>query len=135
MTGSRLPQITACIEGDACLDIWKVVNRELLKHQRDGGLVRPSVRRALDELRAKGQDHLTLQAMFAREHVSRPVTNIAPESVVTELLSTQGLADRLDCTPTHARRLASEAGIEPAARNAWRPTDVDALVVQRRGQR
>lgn len=135
VTCPSVPTIWVPIEGEACEAIWTILRKEIAQRQREGGAVRPSVQRAVDRLRKGAQDHLTLQAMFAREHVSGPVSNIAPESVVSELVSTEELAGRLRVTPTHARRVARQAGIEPAARNAWRPTDVDALVATRRTTR
>lgn len=132
MPSTAITTAAAVIEGDACEPIWRIVRSELARRQGDGGQVRPSVERALEALRAAAQAHLTQQAMFVHEHVSGPISNITPESVVVALVSTGELADRLAVTPTHARRLARKAGIEPAARNAWRPTDVDALVVARR---
>lgn len=125
---SAIVTAAALVEGDACEPIWRIVRAELDRRQRDGGQVRPSVQRALDALRAAAQAHLTQQQMFAHEHVPRAVTNMAPESI-PELVSTQELADRLHCTPTHARRLAAAAGIESAARNAWRTTDANTLAL------
>lgn len=127
-----MPTIYAPIEGEACEPIWRILREHIARQQRDGGQVRPAVQRALDQLRKTAQDHLTLQAMFAREHAARPITNMTPESVMSDLVSTQEFADHLQITPTHARRLARQAGIEPAARNAWRATDVDALLAERR---
>jgi hypothetical protein len=132
MPSAAITTAAALIEGDACEPIWRIVRAEVARRQRDGGQVRPSVQRALEALRDAAQGHLSQQAMFAREHIPGPVSNITPESVVVALISTDELAGRLHVTPTHARRLAKKAGIEPAARNAWRPTDIDALVVARR---
>ncbi|WP_344113918.1 hypothetical protein [Nocardioides humi] len=132
---TAIPTIFVPIEGEACEPIWQILRAEIARQQRNGGQVRPAVARAVERLRKGAQDHLTLQAMFAREHVSGPVTNITPESATSELISTNELADRLHVTPTHARRLARDAGIEPAARNAWRPVDADQLVTQRGHQR
>jgi hypothetical protein len=132
MTSTHITTAAALIEGDACEPIWRIVRAELARHQRDGGQVRPSVQRALDALRGAAQAHLEQQAMSVRGQGSRSIADIAPESVVGELVSTEQLADRLRVSARHARRLASEAGIEPAARNAWRPTDVDALILDRR---
>lgn len=129
---SAMPTIYAPIEGEACEPIWRILRDYIARQQRDGGQVRPAVQRALDQLRKSAQDHLTVQAMFAREHAARPITNTTPESGMSDLVSTQELADHLQITPTHARRLARQAGVEPAARNAWRATDVDALLVKRR---
>jgi len=134
VTERRMPTITVTIEGAACEPIWRIVRAEMARRQRDGGQVRPAVQRAVEALRQGAQDHLTLVSMFAHEHAAGPVTNMPPESETGQVVSTQELADRLDVTPTHARRLAVAAGIEPVTRNAWRPTDVDELVTQR-GQR
>ncbi|TQS09428.1 hypothetical protein FLW53_28485 [Microbispora sp. SCL1-1] len=49
-----------------------------------------------------------------------------------ELLTTEQLAVRLGVSERHARRLASLAGIRPAARNAWHRDDVAHLADLRR---
>lgn len=134
MTSTAITTAGAFIEGDACEPIWRIVRDELVRRQRDGGQVRPSVQRALDALRGGASAHLAMQQMFAREHVSGPVANMPAESIPTvpELVTTQTMADRLHCTPTHARRLAASAGVEAVATNTWRATDVDALVLERK---
>jgi len=131
VNSTAITTAAAVIEGDACEPLWKIVRAEILRRQRDGGAVRPSVQRAMDALRAAAQAHLAQQAMSAREHVPGPVANMAAESI-PELVTTQAMADRLHVTPTHARRIAAATGIEPIARNCWRTTDVDALVTIRR---
>lgn len=130
----RMPTLFAHVEGEACEPIWRILRAEIARQQRNGGHVRPAVQRAVEQLRETAQQHLTLQEMFAREHVAGRRTNIAAQSSTVDLVTTQRLADRLHVTPTHARRLAHAAGIEPAARNAWRPTDVDQLVANRRSR-
>ena len=124
----------AFIEGDACEPIWRIVREEVARRQRDGGRLRPSVQRALDALRSGASAHLVMQQMFAAGHASGPAANMPTESIPTtpDLVTTQAMADRLHCTPTHARRLAAAAGIEAVTTNAWRATDVDALVLERK---
>lgn len=132
MTPPTVPTIWVPVEGEACEPIWRVLRDDIARRQRDGGQVRPAVARSVERLRKGAQDYLTIQAMFVREHDSALNANITPESMVSELVSTQELADRLRVTPTHARRLARDAGINAVARNAWRPADVDQLVLERR---
>jgi hypothetical protein len=138
VNSTHVTTAAALIEGAACEPIWRIASAEIRRRQIDGGLVPPHVQRALEALRAAAQSHLNQQreqAMSARGQGFRAKADMTPESAVGELITTEQLADQLRVTARHARRLASEAGIEPAARNAWRPTDVDALVIQRRGQR
>lgn len=130
---TSVPILTAAalIEGEACEPIWRIVQAELRRLERDGGQVRPAIQRAVEVLRAAAQAHLSQQAMSANGPLSSAIADITPESI-PELVSTQELADRLHCTPRHARRLATKAGIEPAARSAWRTIDANALVADRR---
>jgi hypothetical protein len=85
MTSTPITTAAALVEGDACEPIWRIVRDEVVRRQRDGGQVRPSVQRALEALRGGAQAHLSQQEMFAREHRSGTGANITPESVATEL--------------------------------------------------
>ncbi|UGQ15030.1 hypothetical protein LO772_16560 [Yinghuangia sp. ASG 101] len=107
---------------DVCHPLWLALRAQLARHRADGGRVRPEVAAALDTLRAAALHHLA----SPNGHDERTFEDTPPASE-RELIRTEQLADRLHVTPRHARRLAAQAGVTPAARNAWHPDDVQHL--------
>ncbi|MFD9445910.1 hypothetical protein ACFWBR_35050 [Streptomyces sp. NPDC060006] len=110
------------LPAEVCHPLWLAVRAQLAQHRAQGGRVRPEVAAALDALRAASLAHLS-----ANGHPKRTSPDIEPSSN-RELISTEQLAVRLGVTMRHARRLAAQAGVTPAARNAWHPDDAQYLV-------
>jgi hypothetical protein len=120
------------IPASECLRYWDVMRRALAEHELEGGRVRPGLRRCQDELREVAQAYSQMSAMSADGHVSRCSADMAAESKSSGVVSTRVMADRLGVGSRQARRVASAAGIEPAARDAWHSADVDHLIDMRR---
>jgi hypothetical protein len=112
-----------------CHPLWLALRAQLDRHRGAGGRVRPEVAAALDALRAGALHHL---ATSPNGHTERTSEDTGASSD-RELIRTEQLADRLHVTPRHARRLAAQAGVTPAARNAWHPDDVQHLTRLRKG--
>ncbi|MGW6456655.1 hypothetical protein ACWF94_12155 [Streptomyces sp. NPDC055078] len=110
-----------------CHPLWLALRAQLARHRRDGGMVRPEVAEALDALRAAALVHLSTYG-----HEPRTFADMSAGST-RGLLSTGQLAVRLGVTERHARRLAAQAGVTPAARNAWHPDDAQHLVRLKEG--
>lgn len=115
------------LPAEVCHPLWLALRAQLARHRADGGHVRPEVVAAMDALRAAGLEHLT----SPNGHTVRTSADIEPPSD-RELISTEQLAVRLRVTPRHARRLAAQAGVTPAARNAWHPDDAQHLAQTQR---
>jgi hypothetical protein len=109
-----------------------VLQPDLQRRRNNGIQVRPDLSRASDVLRMGMLLHLVSARTDTGADISRANADMATELSRTQLVTTQDLAHRLDVTARHARRIAQEEGIEPAARNAWDPEDVAALVANRR---
>ncbi|MCX4972183.1 hypothetical protein [Streptomyces sp. NBC_00620] len=124
--GTAPPSVIAAggvfLPAEVCHPLWLALRAQLMQHRAEGGRVRPEVAAALDALRAASQAH-----MSANGHSARTSVDIEPSSD-RELISTEQLAVRLRVTERHARRLAAQAGVTPAARNAWHPDDAQHLV-------
>ncbi|MFD3503728.1 hypothetical protein [Streptomyces sp. NPDC058678] len=114
------------LPADVCHPLWLVLRKHVAHRQADGVRVRPEVAAAMDALRLAALTH-----MSAPGHPGRTFTDIRPQSE-RDLISTEQLAVRLGVTERHARRLAEQAGVTPAARNAWHPDDAQYLVNSRR---
>ncbi|MGW0630149.1 hypothetical protein [Streptomyces sp. NPDC002758] len=110
------------LPAEVCYPLWHVLRDHLGRHRANGGRVRPEVAAALDALRAAGLTH-----MSAGGHEPPASADIRPSSD-RELIRTEQLAVWLGVSERHARRLAAQAGVTPAARNAWHPDDVQHLV-------
>lgn len=114
------------LPGGVCHPLWLALRAQIDRQRADGGQVRPEIAAALDALRAAGLAYLS-----ANGRPSRTFADIGASSD-RELLTTEQLAVRLGVSERHARRLASLAGIRPAARNAWHRDDVAHLAILRR---
>jgi hypothetical protein len=112
----------AVIDGAACAGLWPILRRELDRHARDGGRVRPEMRAAVEAMRAAA-----LEFVSANGHPGRTFADIGAESLVSDVVSTAVLADRLGVSARHARRIAAAAGISPRGRGWWAREDVDLL--------
>lgn len=110
------------LPAEVCHPLWLVVRAELDRRRRDGGQVRPEIADALTALRSAAIAHLS-----ARGQVPGTFADIAAPSG-RDLVTTTELATRLEVTERHARRIASSAGIAPAARNTWHRDDVAYLM-------
>lgn len=110
------------LPAEVCHPLWLALRTQLARHRAEGGTVRPDVAAALEALRAASLAHLS-----ANGHPARTSVDIEPLSN-RELISTEQLAVRLGVSERHARRLAAQAGVTPAARNAWHPDDAQHLV-------
>lgn len=129
MTSTHIPGKGVFLDAEVASMYWNLMRVRLAAGRVDGGRVAPPVRMAQEALRAAV---LEMSAMSADGRVSGLPADIAAGSTTGDLVSTQAMADRLGIGPRHARRLASEAGIESAARDAWWATDVDRLATRRR---
>lgn len=127
-----IPTAGAFIDAVACRYYWELARADLARHQLQGGQIRPELRSAQDALRSVALAYSQMSATSAVGHVSRSPADMAPESVSGGLVSTRVLADRLGVGSRHARRIASAAGIQAAARDAWHSADVDQLISKRR---
>lgn len=114
------------LPAQVCEPIWRVLRAELARHTRDGGRVRPEVAQAVETLRAAAFNHVSTRGQDPRTYA-----DMGASSEPRPLLSTADLASRLGVSERHARRIAHEEGIAPAARNAWHRADVAALAARR----
>ncbi|MFD0138021.1 hypothetical protein ACFVIL_29275 [Streptomyces sp. NPDC127159] len=110
------------LPANACRILWPVLQAHYREHVASGGDVYPVVQDALTAMRAAAHDH-----MSARGRDSRTSADITG-ALKGELIRTEQLAFRLGVSERHARRLAAQAGVTPASRNAWLPEDADHLV-------
>lgn len=117
------------LPASVCFPLWRVLRSWLDRHRADGGQALPEFAAALDSLRAAGLAHLA--NVRADGHPAGHVADIGASSS-RELLTTEQLAVRLGVSERHARRLAKQAGITAAARNAWHPDDVAHLAEMRK---
>lgn len=113
---------------EVCHPLWLVLRAELTRRRADGGRVRPEITETLAALRAAGFAHLSAPGPAPGTYA-----DIEPPSR-PDLLTTAQLAQRLDVTERHARRLAALEGIEPAGRNRWHADDVAHLAARREGR-
>jgi hypothetical protein len=112
--------------------VWRALRAELVERCRadGGGQLRPELAHLLEVLRAATLAH-HLTATSAHGHDAGPVADMPAGSEPVVLLSTAELASRLDVSARHARRLTRQAGVRPAARDAWHP---DTVTVVRRAR-
>ncbi|WP_371551703.1 hypothetical protein OG266_39480 [Streptomyces sp. NBC_00554] len=110
------------LPAEVCHPLWLALRAQLAQHRAEGGRVRPEVAAAMDTLRAASLAHMSTHGPTSRTpaDIERPSDR--------ELISTEQLAVRLRVSERHARRLAAQAGVTPAARNAWHPDDAQYLV-------
>lgn len=131
MTSTHIPGKGVFLDAEVAGFYFRLAVAELGARRLESARVAPPLRSAQEALRAAVQER-SMSAMSADGHVSGHLADMTSESVSGGLLSTEAMADRLHVGTRHARRIASQAGIEPAARDAWHSTDVDELVAQRR---
>ncbi len=120
------------VAGRDVVYLWDLVRRDLGQRKLDGRAVPRHIVAVAEMLRdvTAAQTRDEAREMSARGHLSRTSADMAT-GLISELLSTREMAERLRVGDRQARRLAAEAGIEPAARNAWRARDIEALIVER----
>lgn len=128
MTSTHIPGKGVFLDAEVCGYYFKLAVQQLGAHRLEGARVSPMLRAAQDALRAALQE----QAMSADGHLSRTSADMAAESTSEGLFSSDAMAERLGVGVRQARRLASAAGIEPAARDAWHCADIEKLVDLRR---
>lgn len=131
MTSTHIPGKGVFLDAEVCAYYFRLAVTELGARRLEGARLAPALRSAQDALRSAVQER-SMPAMSADGHVSRTSADMPTELISEGFLSTDAMADRLGVGVRHARRLASEAGIEPAARDAWHSCDIDRLVAIRR---
>lgn len=125
------------LDGRTCLALWQPLRQAIAEaQQRDGGAVRPEVAEAVEAMRQAASDHLThQQVMSAMGRNRRTSVDIAPLLLRADRddLTAAELGELLHCTPRHARRLATDAGVQPRASRPyrWAKADVAVLLEQR----
>ena len=132
MTSVYVPGHGVMLEPEVCSYYWELALKDLAARGLEGGRAGGELRAAQDALRAARLDVMDARPMSPVGHLSRTSADMAAESKPRGFLSTAVMADQLGVGVRHARRLARDAGVEPAARDAWHSTDVDQLVAQRR---
>lgn len=122
------------LPGEVCEQLWRFVQRELDRHRRDGGRVRPELAEAVLVLRQAAQAYLLAQqGMSAAGHDDGHATDLGglwdqqPATVTTEQAATL-----LGVTSRHMRRIAEQEGIEPEAPNTWNAGVIRSLASRRR---
>jgi hypothetical protein len=126
----------ALLGGDVCVAIWRILDAELRRRRRDGGLqIRPEVVAALECLRQAGSEYLS-RSMSAPGRIVRTSADLVRPSDRdrdNRDLSTARLAELLCVSPRHTRRLAQRHGITPVdgPPYRWSRADVAALLDQR----
>lgn len=120
------------LDGATCAVLWPIVRGFVQQRQRDGGSVKPEFAEALMVLRMAALDFHAARPVSADGPVERTFADIAgASSYGPAVVSTQGMADRLQVGVRQARRIADAAGVVPVARDAWAREDVNILVAQR----
>lgn len=133
MSAAHIPGHGVFLPRQLAAFYFRAALAELARNGVNPSGMSPQLREAQDALRAALLElSEEVSSMSARGHVSRHPADMATPSEVQGVVSTEAMAHRLHVTPRQARRLASAAGIKPAARNAWHVADVDQLAGQRR---
>ena len=131
MTSTHIPEKGVFLDAAVCSFYFRLGLNELNKQRLDGGRATSPLRQAQDALRAAAQEQ-SMSAMSANGPVSSRSADMDSESIPGGFISTEAMAERLNVTPRHALRLATQAGIDRAARDAWPTTDVERLIQTRR---
>lgn len=111
----------------SCAALWHLIVAPAQQQRRLAGHSDPpALAIAVDLLRAGALHH---HLMSANGRGGRTSADLAAES---RLLTTYEAAHQLGVSARHLRRLAAAVGITPAARNAWRAQDLNAIPRPRR---
>jgi hypothetical protein len=124
------------IDGSLCVPLWRHLQTDLTKLQRDGGRVRPEIVECIEVLRAASINHLQANPIGPSDTTSSDIVTLLKSE--EETISTRDLADTLKVSPRHTLRLIEEVGINPVCPRPyrWATTDVALLIADhRRAQR